>query len=215
MRISRIGLALAALAAGPACAPVRPLVERAPSPARPVEAPAAFEAPAAPGLAAKCGRIRRIVVHKGERSLVALCNGGARRSFPVALGRAPLGPKRAQGDSRTPEGRYRVAEEPRSSRFHLFISIDYPSPEDARDALEGGVIDRETFRSITSAVARGALPPQHTALGGRIGLHGEGAAWRGWSREVDWTLGCIALRDEDIEFLAERVSTGTEVWIRP
>ena len=63
--------------------------------------------------------------------------------------------------------------------------------------------------------ARTAPPPQDTALGGELGLHGEGPHWRGDSAELDWTFGCIAVRDHEIDFLAQRVKVGTPVWIVP
>jgi murein L,D-transpeptidase YafK len=137
------------------------------------------------------------------------------RSFRVALGRRPIGPKRHSGDQRTPEGQYRVSGPARASRFHLFIPIDYPSLEDARRGLRMGTIGQASFDAIAAARNAGEPPPQDTSLGGAIGLHGEGADWRGQSPLADWTFGCIALPDADIEYLAERVHTGTEVWIEP
>ena len=162
-----------------------------------------------------CERIERINVQKAERRLYAHCQDEVVLSFRVALGRLPEGPKRRVGDLRTPEGRYRVVAEPRASRFHLFIPIDYPGLEDARLARAEGKIGPETFERIAAAAAVGTLPPQRTALGGEIGLHGEGEDWRGRSRELDWTFGCIALPDADIEFIAQRISVGTEVVIHP
>lgn len=135
--------------------------------------------------------------------------------FPVALGREPRGPKQRSGDNRTPEGRYRIAAPARPSRFHLFILIDYPSRTDAEASLRAGRIDPSVFAQVDESIEGGALPPQDTALGGYIGLHGEGDRWRGLSSTIDWTTGCIALRDEDIEFLAERVAVGTPVVIHP
>lgn len=132
----------------------------------------------------------------------------------VALGREPDGRKRLAGDRRTPEGLYHVLRT-RPSRFHRFIEIDYPSREDADRALAAGRLTPAEHAAILRAHERGEPPPQHTALGGGLGLHGEGTRWRGASEVLDWTFGCIALSDEDIEFLAQRVEPGTPVAIEP
>jgi murein L,D-transpeptidase YafK len=137
------------------------------------------------------------------------------RELVIALGREPAGPKRHAGDSRTPEGRYRISGEPQSSRFHLFLPIDYPSVEDADAARAEGRISPRDHQRILAAHARGDPPPKDTPLGGNLGLHGEGERWRGDSPHLDWTYGCIALSDGDVAFLAERAPVGTPVVIRP
>jgi murein L,D-transpeptidase YafK len=134
----------------------------------------------------------------------------------AALGREPRGHKLAAGDDRTPEGAYRVSGPPRRSRFHLFIPIDYPSGEDARAALDEGRISPRDHARILYAATFGKAPPGDTPLGSGLGLHGEGARWRGESASLDWTNGCIAVTDAEIEFLAARVEVGrTEVVIEP
>lgn len=145
--------------------------------------------------------------------LWAHCERGAVVSLPVAFGRVPSGPKQVMGDLRTPEGDYRIAGPARPSRFHRFLPLDYPSLADADAALYAGEITWGEHRRIWEAHRQGNLPPSDTPLGGMIGIHGEGKRWKGDSRYLDWTLGCIALRDRDIDFLAERVEIGTPVSI--
>lgn len=171
--------------------------------------------PQPPPAARRCDRILLIEVRKSERVLRAQCEGGAEVTLPIALGREPEGPKLTAGDYRTPEGEYRIAGEARPSRFHMFIPIDYPSLEDARRARERGLISAEVFERIATARAAGELPPQDSPLGGSLGFHGEGQRWRGDSRHLDWTYGCIALSDDHIEFLSERVAVGTPVLVLP
>jgi hypothetical protein len=113
-----------------------------------------------------------------------------------------------------PEGEYRIAGPARRSRFHRFIPIDYPSPADAERGLAAGRISAAERDAIARAHAAGRLPPQDTALGGHLGLHGEGRRWRG-ELDLDWTEGCVALADEAIELLAARVRPGTPVRIQP
>lgn len=178
----------------------------------PVTAPeAAPEAPAPPPV---CERIEEIVVRKNERTLVATCAGGGELRMPVALARA-AGPKRARGDHRMPEGTYRIAGPlRRSARFHRFLPIDYPAPADAARALAEGRIGRADHDAIVRSHRLGRLPPQETPLGGHLGLHGEGQRWRG-AGALDWTEGCIALADPDIERLGALAAPGTPVRIEP
>jgi len=153
------------------------------------------------------------VVHKGERRLWARCEGGAVVELRVALGRAPEGAKRDVGDQRTPEGVYRVAGRARPSRFHRFVPIDYPSEADADRALAEGRLSRSDHERIVAAHGKHVLPPHDTPLGGQLGFHGEGTRWRGESEALDWTEGCIALADSDLDFLIARVRIGTPVTI--
>jgi murein L,D-transpeptidase YafK len=179
-----------------------------PAPPPPAPAPAPIPPPAA------CQEVERLTVYKSERRLVAACRGGGERVFPVSLSREPVGAKRVQGDRRVPEGEYRVAGAARPSRFHLFLPIDYPSPADAERALAEGRITRAERDAIARAHAAGALPPHDTALGGRLGIHGEGARWRG-DLDLDWTEGCVAVTDAAIDWLAVAAPPGTPVVILP
>jgi len=187
-----------------------------PAPVQEPPVPTVPPTPPAPEVQAPpCERVQEIEVRKAERLLIARCEGGARVEIPVALGRGDPEPKRAAGDQRTPKGRYRVSAPPRPSRFHLFVPIDYPSPADAEAAHAEGRLSWGDLERIRVARARGEPPPHDTPLGGNMGFHGEGDRWRGDSADLDWTLGCIAMPDDRIEFLAARVEVGTAVWIRP
>jgi murein L,D-transpeptidase YafK len=162
-----------------------------------------------------CQRIVAIQVSKRDRRLRAHCEGGAVVELPVALGRETDGPKTGSGDSRTPEGRYQISGTPQASRFHLFVPIDYPSIADAEIARNEGRLSEDEYHRIVDAHAQGRQPPADTALGGHLGFHGEGRRWRGDSRYLDWTYGCIALSDADVDFVAARSAIGTPVWIEP
>ena len=184
-----------------------PSAPPAPAPPSRVEPPPAPEGP--------CRRIVGIEIRKRERSLRARCDNGPLIELTVALGRDPVGPKQRAGDSRTPEGSYRISGPPQPSRFHLFIPIDYPAVEDANAAQAAGLLSAEDHRRILEAHARGETPPTDTPLGGDLGLHGEGERWRGDSPHLDWTYGCVALSDSGIDFLAEHAAIGTPVRIEP
>lgn len=141
------------------------------------------------------GQIDRVLVHKGERRLVLLCEGREIRSYRIALGQNPTGPKTMEGDMRTPEGNYVIDRRNAGSRFHLALHISYPSPED-----------------VARAEALGVSP------GGDIMIHGLPAilAERGEShRDFDWTRGCIAVTNTEIEEIWQLVPDGTPIEIRP
>jgi murein L,D-transpeptidase YafK len=165
--------------------------------------------------APSCPRIAHIEVRKSERRLVARCNPGPALVMKIALGRQPVGPKTRKGDQRTPEGSYVVSGPAIRNRFHRFIPIDYPSRHDADVGLESGTISAAEHARILALHSHDRPPPQDTALGGELGLHGEGPRWRGESAALDWTFGCVAMRDHEIDFLAQRVHVGTPVWIVP
>jgi len=186
-----------------------------PQPPAPPPAPAPAPAPAPSPETLPCPEVERIAVTKHTRSLVAYCRGGGERRFTVALGRAPVGAKERRGDHRVPEGVYHLVGSARPSRFYRFWMLDYPSPADAQRGLAAGRISHAQERAIARSHERGLLPPQDTPLGGMIGLHGEGSRWRGDSAKLDWTEGCLALADADLDFLMARAAPGTAVEIAP
>jgi hypothetical protein len=83
------------------------------------------------------------------------------------------------------------------------------------EARVDGKISQATYREIVEAHNDGRSPPQHTSMGGDLGIHGEGQRWRGFSRNADWTYGCVAVSDAEADFLAERLEPGTPVLIYP
>jgi len=96
---------------------------------------------------------------------------------------------------------------PKSS-YHLSLGVSYPDAEDAARGLREGLITRGQHDAIVAAHRAGRMPPQNTKLGGLIYIHGRGSS-------SDWTLGCVALDDADIEELYAAVEPGTPVTIRP
>lgn len=146
-----------------------------------------------PALAPLEGRIDRILIEKDARRLTVFRDGAALRSYRIALGFAPEGDKERQGDGRTPEGTFRIDRRNSESAFHLSLGIDYPRPEDVERARAGGY-----------------------SPGGDIFIHGQpnglGAVA---TLPYDWTAGCIAVSDQEIEELWRLTPLGTAVEIRP
>jgi len=136
-----------------------------------------------------------VLIHKKDHVLELLAGGKVIRSYKVALGQGGLAPKVRQGDARTPEGHYRISARLAASQYHRALLISYPNAEDRRRAARLGV-----------------------SPGGDIMIHGlpNGQGYIGAAhRLVDWTLGCIAVTDPEIEEIWKLVALGTPVEIRP
>ena len=114
----------------------------------------------------------------------------------------------------TPTGEFRVAWINRSSTFNIFFGLSFPNEEHTERAYQRHLIDIDTYYSLRTALSEGRLPPQDTPLGGKIGIHGLGLGDLAIHRKFDWTKGCVALTNEEIEQLAEWVQVGTRVVIR-
>ena len=139
--------------------------------------------------------IDRIVVEKSARKLAVFRDGKELKSYRVALGRNPVGAKEQEGDMKTPEGVYTIDYRNPQSDYHLALHVSYPSDEDTARAAERGV-----------------------NAGFDIMIHGiaNGSGWIGaFHRLHDWTAGCIALTDEEIEELYRVTPDGTPIEIRP
>lgn len=137
----------------------------------------------------------RVLVLKKERTLQLLSEGKVIKSYKVALGGDPAGPKTRQGDHKTPEGIYTLDSRNAHSQFHKAIHISYPNARDRAAARANGV-----------------------SPGGGVFVHGlpNGYGWVGASHRVkDWTDGCMAVTDQEIEEIWKAVADGTPIEIRP
>jgi L,D-peptidoglycan transpeptidase YkuD (ErfK/YbiS/YcfS/YnhG family) len=141
------------------------------------------------------GSVDKILIEKKERRLALISNGEVLKTYKIALGGNPIGPKERHGDNKTPEGIYVIDSRNKDSRYHLSLHISYPNERDRKRAKGLGV-----------------------SPGGDIMIHGikNGFSWVGDSHsEVDWTKGCIAVTDEEIEEISKLAPNGTIVEIRP
>jgi len=152
----------------------------------------------------------RIVVAKQARTLSLVLEERVQRNYPIALGRNSAADKSVEGDHATPLGDFYICAKNPRSKYFLSLCISYPNAEDAERGLAAGLISAEEHAHILQAVRAGKLPPQHTRLGGEIYIHG-----RGLDQPGDWTRGCIALDDSDMQDLYDRVAIGTAVSINP
>lgn len=150
----------------------------------------------------------RIVVKKRERILELYDGDKLVKTYSVGLGFAPEGDKEKQGDGKTPEGDFYIFVKNPKSKFHLSLGVSYPSKEDAERGLAGGLITKSQRDQIVKAIETGKMPLQKTALGGEVYIHGGGDG-------RDWTWGCIALTDSDVEEVYNAVDVGVKIAIRP
>ncbi len=136
-----------------------------------------------------------VVVEKSQRKMVLLSNGTEIRTYDIALGGNARGHKMQQGDRRTPEGRYVIDYRNPKSRYHLSLHISYPNAQDRARARRRG------------------LNP-----GGMIMIHGSPNHWQraeALLKGVDWTNGCIAVTNAEIEEIWSLVEDGTPIEIKP
>lgn len=140
-----------------------------------------------------------IVVEKSKYRLTVFYQKKPIKSYAIALGANPKDDKMRQGDKRTPEGIFRVKELYYHSEWSKFIWFDYPNAE--------------SWRKFAAAKARGVLKPSDS-IGGEIGIHGvsKGQDWL-IDRQINWTLGCISLKNKDVDEIYGLLQRGTTIEI--
>jgi murein L,D-transpeptidase YafK len=140
-------------------------------------------------------RVDSILILKKDHLLELISNGKVIRTYHVALGQGGLAPKQKQGDGRTPEGQYIIDARNGESHYHKALHVSYPNQTDRLRAQKSGV-----------------------SPGGDIMIHGlpNGRGYIGSAHRLyDWTLGCIAVTDQEIDEIWSMVPVGTPVEIRP
>jgi L,D-peptidoglycan transpeptidase YkuD (ErfK/YbiS/YcfS/YnhG family) len=141
------------------------------------------------------GSVEKILIEKKARRLTLISRGEVLKSYRIALGGNPVGPKEREGDNKTPEGTYFIDARNKDSYYYRSLRISYPNERDRKRARKQGV-----------------------SPGGNIMIHGikKGFSWVGGAHtDVDWTQGCIAVTDEEIEEIARLAPNGTMVEIKP
>jgi murein L,D-transpeptidase YafK len=129
--------------------------------------------------------VTRIQIFKGERRMQLLHNQQLLREYRFELGFTPEGHKVHEGDGRTPEGSYRINRRNPNSRYHLSLGLSYPDSDD-----------------VAYARSQGLSP------GGDIFIHGTPDEWVG---KTDWTWGCVAISNDEMDEVYAMVQTGTLV----
>lgn len=156
----------------------------------------------------------RIVIEKSARTLRLYVGERLDRSYPIALGRNWAADKAVEGDEATPLGEFYVCSKNPRSKFYLSLCLSYPNAEDAERGLAAGLISTEEHAQIIAAMRSKSLPPQRTRLGGEIYIHGQDPSAPAGAPPKDWTRGCIAVENDAMRDLFERVVLGTPVIIQ-
>lgn len=158
-----------------------------------------------------------IIVIKSRQELDVVQGEQVIKQYRIAYGKGGNGPKREAGDSKTPLGVYRIIDFKNNSHFYFFMQLDYPNLLDAWYGYKNNIISAADFKKIATAYKSRQIPPQDTRLGGNIGIHGIGESTTKRlmiHEEFNWTNGCIALTNDQINELKKYVAIGTKVVIR-
>ena len=132
-------------------------------------------------------QVTQVVVNKGARQMLLMHGNTVLKAYRIGLGNEPIGHKQYEGDGKTPEGLYYIDRRNPDSRYHLSVGVSYPNPQDS---------------ALAASVGRSA--------GSDIFIHGQGPEGRALSKQkADWTAGCIAVSDAEIEESYAMVATGT------
>ena len=148
----------------------------------------------------------RIEVYKGERKMKVYHRDHLKHEFPIGLGN-PEGDKVVMSDSKTPLGEFSINDKG-PSHFHKWLGLSYPNLEDAARGRRSGLITWVEYYYIRCENLNGKMPYGNSSLGGAVGIHGGGS-------DNDWTMGCVALSNEDIDKIYDDIELGTRVLIYP
>lgn len=149
---------------------------------------------------------QRLSVMRGDDMQLTFSN--------IAIGRYGASNSRMKGDNKTPLGSFQISWIKQHHRYYRFFGVNFPNQETADLALAEKRISRQTWLSITKAIESSRLPPQDTPLGGYIGIHGIGHGDRVIHSRFNWTNGCVALTNTQIDELSSWIKIGTKVVIR-
>jgi murein L,D-transpeptidase YafK len=140
-------------------------------------------------------KIDKLVVRKSDRKLEAYANGELVKTYTIALGAQPIGDKQHEGDNKTPEGRYTIDDRNPNSGYYKNLGVSYPNAADRREAAKLG-------KPVGGDIKIHGLPNKMPFIGR-------------WHRLMDWTAGCMAVTNDEMEELYKAVPIGTPIEILP
>lgn len=156
-----------------------------------------------------------LVINKSTHTLTLFKEGRAIKKYACVFGVNPDGDKLQQGDNRTPEGTFYITDKEKLDNHpylgRAWLGLSYPAESHAERALNQSLISPEQYQAILDANQTGELPPQNTSMGGWIGIHGGREDLT--TEKINWTEGCIAMLDSDLEELYSIIKPGIKVVI--
>lgn len=163
---------------------------------------------------AACDEETWVLIDTGELTLSIMRGEEPAHEFDsVSIGRNGATASKVFRDQKTPLGTFRIVRINHESSYYRYFGLDYPDLQYALRAFDAGVIDAESLDAIRAAHEQGREPPADTPLGGYIGIHGLGDGDARFHEDFNWTEGCIALTNAEIDELARWVGLGTLVLI--
>jgi len=158
-----------------------------------------------------------LVIWKSQYSLTLFKGDAPVKTYWAVFGKGyGEGDKERSGDKRTPEGDFYICSMNHSKRFYKFLGLSYPGIKHAERGLQRGLISPREYGEIEKAAQEQRQPSWETRLGGAIGIHGRMLEDPSvWAMRQNWTDGCIALSNSDIDEIFSVVSLGTPVTILP
>ncbi len=161
----------------------------------------------------------RLVIWKSHYTLTLYKGDTPIKTYHAVFGKGYRdGDKQIMGDKRTPEGEFYICTMCDSKRFYKFMGLSYPGLKQAERGLRSSIITQDEYASIKKALAERQQPPWDTRLGGAVGIHGRALGDRGIPQALsrqNWTDGCIALNNSDVDEIYSTVSIGTPVTVLP
>lgn len=158
----------------------------------------------------------RLFIDKSDKLLTVYNGSTPLKAYHVELGDSGPGDKYVAGDHKTPEGSFYITQKLVLDPADQFLGtrwmrLSYPNIEDAQRGLKSGLINQTVYNQIVNAINNGQTPPQNTALGGGVGIHGGSTPELG----TNWTYGCTGLTNKDVQDFYGYVKVGTKVTIQP
>jgi murein L,D-transpeptidase YafK len=159
-------------------------------------------------MVAEFGYVTEVRILKTQLTLVLLHESVRLQTYQIAIGAGGFNDKELRGDMKTPEGEFYITEKMRLQDSYFlgsrWMQISYPNIEDAERGYRDGLIGRAQYDQIVEAIDHFETPPQDTALGGGIGIHG-GSGNNPETRGDFWTQGCVGMHDADVNQVFECV----------
>lgn len=149
---------------------------------------------------------RKLHLMSGETSIRTLDD--------VSIGSEGANEHRLMGSNITPKGEFKIDAINRKSKFRTFYRFNYPTKEHAKNAYIKGDFSYDDYRKYYEHLHKYSTPPQTTSLGGQIGLHGLGGREEFMHRRINWTEGCVAVTDPEIDWLGAYLKIGTKVVVK-
>ncbi len=156
-----------------------------------------------------------LLVDTREMKLLVMQGATARRSYEnISIGWGGVTREKRRYNNKTPLGEFHIVRVATDTPFRRFYALDYPSLKDAERGLQDQLINARESAAIRKALQARRIPPQDTSLGGYIGIHGVGKGDPAIHESFNWTNGCIALTNRQIDDLHQWIRVGMRVIVR-